>query len=98
MRKSRNPASEIPLPGLQPFIAEFSASRKEELVQLKGYLDASDFEAMRKLAHTWKGFAVPYGYGILEYLAIELELAAEDRNREVCQSLVKEVEIYLSSK
>lgn len=93
-----DPLNEVPFEGLGAFTSEFKVSRQEELVTLYSALEKSDFHSIERVAHTWKGFAVPYGFGELAILATELEEACEQKNIEQCRDLLKETESYLSTK
>lgn len=94
----RNPATEIPFEGLEGFAGEFKLSRTDELATLHTALADSDFVSIGRLCHTWKGFAVPYGFGELAHLAAELEESCDQKNADQCRVLLKEIESYLSSK
>ena len=97
-RPLRDPAAEIPFDGLGEFTGDFKLSRKEELISLYSALAESDFQTMGRVCHTWKGFAVPYGFGELAHLASELEESCEQKNTQLCRELLKEIENYLSTK
>ncbi|MBA2405539.1 MAG: hypothetical protein H0V66_12255 [Bdellovibrionales bacterium] len=97
MRKIRNPSSEIPWPGLEEFQSDFLASRKVELIALVAALSRSDFKAIGKQTHIWKGFAGPYGFQELELLSLELEESAEREDQIRCEILLKEIEDYLGT-
>lgn len=94
----RDPATEIPIDGLGEFAGEFKLSRIEELVTLYSALAGNDFQSIGRLCHTWKGFAVPYGFGELAHLASELEESCEKKDSHQCRQLLNEIESYLSSK
>lgn len=95
MRKIRNPENEIALPGFEVFHEEFLQSRKEELVVIKASFAAGDFKALEDCGHKWKGFCNPYGFQELGEMAIEMEEAAEKRDFDVCNGLLKRIEEYL---
>lgn len=98
MRNPRDPAAEIPLDGLEGFKEGFLLSRKEELISLQSALVEMDYLTMIKMAHKWKGFATPYGFGELSYLSVELEKAAEEKDLEACRSIIQHIEEYLDYK
>lgn len=98
MKKVRDFAYETPLPGLEAFHDEFLASRGQEMLELSDALKASDFAFIGKMAHKWKGFANPYGFGILGYIALELEESALEAKLDDCQLLINEARVYLASK
>lgn len=91
--------SEKPLPGLEPFFDEFLRDRTEECNgELSTALATSDFEAIRRLAHKWKGFCEPYGFGGLGQMAIRLEQQAAAQNMAECQKLFEQIQAYLATK
>ncbi len=94
----KDPSTEIPFTGLGAFSAEFKLSREEELVKLHAALAEGDLRTIEQVCHTWRGFAVPYGFGELAILATELEAAAAAKNFSLCLELLGETEAYLSSK
>ena len=98
MRKIQNLKSEIPLEGLEGFYPEFLSSREAELGDLKQALSGSDFTSIMALAHKWKGFSAPYGFGQLGLLAAELEEAARNNSLDQCKALTQEIAEYLTSK
>ncbi len=98
MRKIQNPQSEIPLEGLEGFYQDFLTSRETELSELQSALSRADFAEVMSLAHKWKGFSAPYGFGHLGFLAAELEEAARDASLDLCQALAQEISDYLRSK
>jgi HPt (histidine-containing phosphotransfer) domain-containing protein len=95
LRKIKNPAAEIPLPGFEIFHQVFLAERKEELNSLKAAFLDTDFEALTKMAHKWKGFSAPYGFQELAETAIKLENASIDSNSSFCSELLNEISAYL---
>ncbi|MCM2281131.1 MAG: Hpt domain-containing protein [Bdellovibrionaceae bacterium] len=72
-----------PDPDLQDLIPAFMNNRKTDLVEIRQALARSDFENIRRTAHTLKGICRPYGFGHLELLSKDLESAgqAEDSGR-----------------
>ena len=97
MRKIRNPAAEIPLPGFEVFYEDFLCSRKEELSQLKAAMAAGDLRFLTTTAHKWKGFCTPYGFQELSELALKLESASLATDRPRCAALLEEISSYLGT-
>lgn len=93
-----NPASEIPMKGLETFYGEFKSTRKEELLILQTALVNNDFGILSSMAHKWKGFCEPYGFGELAVMSDELESSAKNQDRVACQHLLDSIEEYLASK
>lgn len=86
------------LPELAPFYAEFLEDRWKEMVVLKDFIQKKDFNNITTLAHRWKGFCSPYGFGILGELSRELEFAAKDNSLEAVTKIVQSMEEYLIEK
>lgn len=97
MRKIRNPAAEIPLPGFEVFHQEFLTERKAELILLWSALERHDFEVLGQMGHKWKGFSAPYGFQELAELAIKLEGASLLSDNSLCLSLLNEISAYLGN-
>lgn len=85
-------------PGLEPFVATFFTDRKSDFLNLKSYISQGNMEEARKLAHNWKGYCEPYGFGHLGVVAAELEKAIVANNFERVEDLLAAVEIYLANK
>lgn len=98
MTKTFNLSFEIPWDGLEIYYDEFLATRFEELIIIENSLTTLDFKTIDEFAHKWKGFADPYGFGVLGQLAILIEAACESKDVESCRSLFTEVKDYLNSK
>jgi len=98
MRKIQDPQTEIPLAGLEDYYQDFLTSREAELNELRFALTQPDFAAVMALAHKWKGFSAPYGFGQLGVLAAELEEAARNSSLDSCHALISEVSDYLRFK
>lgn len=90
--------SEVPDPGLVDFIPGFQENRKKEIALVKNFLKEKDFEALRKLAHNWKGFSRPYGYQTLEALGRALEKAAQNQDLDTCENLFSQFLHYINEK
>jgi HPt (histidine-containing phosphotransfer) domain-containing protein len=90
--------NEKPEPGLEEFVPEFIENRTAEIEHLSACLAKSDFVAISKLAHTWKGFSRPFGFVLLESLAKDLELAAKNSDLSRCAELSDEIRTYIKLK
>lgn len=89
---------EVITPGLEPFVATFFEDRKNEFLQIKAHIADQALEPARKLAHNWKGFCEPYGFGHLGVMAAELEKSIVAGNTENINNLVLAIELYLANK
>lgn len=86
-----------PDPDLEDLIPAFLQNRKRELAEIEKALSEADFEAIRRLAHTWKGICRPYGFVHLETLSRNLESAGEGESAGRIRSLVEEIRDYLAN-
>ena len=90
--------SETPTPGLEAYINEFLTDRISELKELNIHLENSEFEAIRAVAHKWKGFCAPYGFNHLETLGIALEKKATELSLTDVSDLLLQIRDYLALK
>jgi HPt (histidine-containing phosphotransfer) domain-containing protein len=86
-----------PDPDLQDLIPSFMQNRKNELVEIEVALAKSDFESIRRLAHTWKGICRPYGFIHLETLSRRLEKSGEIENLTEAKAIASEIRAYLEN-
>ena len=89
---------EKPLEGLESFYVEFLTNRENELRELQTALANSNFTAIAEIAHRWKGFCEPYGFGQLGNIAKELEVHAKASEAAPCQKILVSVSDYLAHK
>ena len=89
---------EKPQQGLENFEKEFLNDRKNEYLQLIGFLEKNDFSSIDGLAHKWKGFSKPYGFMGLETLAIEVQKSIKDNNRKELGKYIELIRDYLERK
>ena len=85
-------------PGLEEYAQEFLEDRFMELEDMRKYYVNSDLENIRKLAHKWKGFCVPYGFIKLETLSESLEKAAIESNQQESLVYIDQINEYLKAK
>ena len=90
--------SEMAQAGLEEFFESFMHSRLHELQILTLALDKLDYSTLLRIAHQWKGYSVPYGFGKLEQLAEQLEASAHAEEQVRCGELLAEVQEYLRHK
>lgn len=81
---------------LEDLIPSFLENRKRELAEMVAALARSDYEIVRRMAHTWKGICRPYGFVHLETLSKKLEVAGEAENAEEAKSILQQIDEYLS--
>lgn len=93
-----NIADEKASPGLEEFSLEFHGDRVQEVNLILELVSKKDLDAVRKIAHKWKGFCEPYGFNFLEELSINLERAAIDKNLSQIENTINDIVSYLKEK
>jgi HPt (histidine-containing phosphotransfer) domain-containing protein len=84
-------------PELEHLIPAFLGARKKDLVELSRALSQEDFETKRRIGHILAGVSGGYGFDHLGDLGRELETAATIRKKDVCQNLIKQMQVYLDT-
>ncbi len=64
---------------LEDLVPGFLANRRADVIRLRGYIEAGDFDAARRLGHDLKGVGEPYGFKVLSRVGQRIERAAEAR-------------------
>lgn len=82
---------------LEDLIPTFLQNRRNELTEIDEAAMNSDFEFIRRTAHTWKGICRPYGFIYLETLSISLEVAGEAEDQAKTLAVAKEIQTYLKN-
>jgi HPt (histidine-containing phosphotransfer) domain-containing protein len=90
--------NETPLVGLEKFYMEFLKTRQSEISLLRAAAAEKNMSYISELAHQWKGFSAPFGFGALGGFAQELEIAALNSDQGSCLILIDKVEEYLKTK
>ncbi len=86
-----------PDPDLADLIPSFMQNRKNELEELKQARSRNDYEFIRRMSHTWKGIARPYGFIHLETLSRSLEEAGERENATDVERIINEIADYIEN-
>ncbi len=86
-----------PDPDLEDLIPSFLGNRRNDLVEIRGAVARSDYEFIRRTAHTLKGICRPYGFGHLEMLAKELEVAGQAEDAAGISRVAAEMQAYLDN-
>jgi len=76
-------------------IPEFMSNRENDIESITSALRSKDFETIRILGHSMKGFAPAYGFDVLGDIGKSLEDAAKAEDAEKIQSLTEELESYI---
>lgn len=98
-QQKSNPTTWVvrPDPDLADLIPSFQENRKIELADLKLARARSDYEFIRRMAHTWKGICRPYGFVHLETLSRSLEEAGEREAGPDVDTVLNEMTDYLEN-
>jgi HPt (histidine-containing phosphotransfer) domain-containing protein len=71
--------------------------RKQDIETLKNALRQQTFEEFKRIGHQLKGNAASFGYSDLEKVAIQLEVAGENRDTLEAQKQLTSFESWLQS-
>jgi len=82
---------------LEDLIPTFMQNRRNELEEVDAAVAKSDFEFIRRTAHTWKGICRPYGFIHLETLSRQLEVAGEEESQANAGGIAREMRAYLDN-
>lgn len=88
-------SKEKPAKGLESFANEFLEDRLMELKEARISLSSSDFDYVKKVAHSWKGYSEPYGFKILGFIGEKLEETASMQKKSESLQLLEQVDQYL---
>jgi len=90
--------NEKPIEGLEGFVEKFLGDRLSEFEKLRSDLSSEKYDEIRALAHNWKGFCDPYGFQGLGKLAISLEEKAIAKDKNGCEEVFRDMDLYLKAK
>jgi HPt (histidine-containing phosphotransfer) domain-containing protein len=94
---SQNDLTVRPESDLQDLIPDFMNNRRNDLAQIEVALNNKDFLFIKRLGHTLKGIARPYGFVYLETLSKKLETAGETQDMNQLQAIYDEIKFYLEN-
>lgn len=86
-----------PDPDLEDLIPSFMNNRRNDVIEIRQALGRSDYEHIQRTAHTLKGICRPYGFGQLEMLSKELEVAAQSEDTQKVGQIADEMQGYLEN-
>ena len=84
-----------PDPDLADLIPDFLNNRRRDMTDLNSAITRSDFEFVRRSAHTLKGICRPYGFIYLETISKKLEVAGQEENLAEVKNVAAEMQEYL---
>ena len=88
---------EIIMPeGLEEIVPGYLANRRQELLELAGFVENADFDRIRFMSHDLKGTGAAYGFPKITECGIRMEEAASIGDLESLRCLVAELADYLS--
>jgi HPt (histidine-containing phosphotransfer) domain-containing protein len=74
----------------------FLDNRNTDVEKVTGFLAIQNFEAIKKMGHTWKGTCPSYGFEGLGLAGQALERAAQEQSQEAIQEILDWVRRHLS--
>lgn len=84
----------LPLQAIEKYLQR----RKQDLVLIEEGLKAGDFEPLQRVGHQLKGNADTFGFPELAAIGRELEIAAKEKNLQLCTELVQKIAQWVTSK
>lgn len=84
-----------PDPDLADLIPDFLNNRRRDMIDINTAVSRSDFEFIRRSAHTLKGICRPYGFIYLETLSKRLEVAGQQEDLAEVKNIAAEMAVYL---
>ncbi len=84
-----------PDPDLADLIPDFLNNRRRDMTDLNTAITRTDFEFVRRSAHTLKGICRPYGFIYLETISKKLEVAGQQENLAEVKNIAAEMQEYL---
>lgn len=81
---------------LEDLIPSFLQNRANEIIIMKSALNEDNFEQIRIIGHSMKGFGSGYGFDFVSEVGKELEMAAQLMDREIIINKLIELENYFS--
>lgn len=82
---------------LEDLIPGFLENRVKDVIFLKEAIDRKDFEAIRILGHSMKGFGSGYGFDRISEIGLELELASKNEDEEIIHENIHILELYIQN-
>ena len=82
-------------PGMEDLVPDYLAGRKQEVTEMIGLLQASDFARLTLLSHNLKGTGAAYGFPELTRLGRALEQSAKSAERESLKAQIAELGNFL---
>jgi HPt (histidine-containing phosphotransfer) domain-containing protein len=82
-------------PGLEKFMPDYLANRREELKEMIRLLAAQDFEKLAVLGHNIKGTGAPFGFPAISRIGAALEHSAGQMDAAAAGRQLEELRDYL---
>lgn len=84
-----------PDPEVAPLVPEFLANRRKDIVRLREFIEAADWDALRSLGHKMKGTGRGYGFARITEIGRTLETAGAEEDAAAAAMAVGDLEQYL---
>jgi hypothetical protein len=81
---------------LQELIPGFLENRQKEVCDLQGYLEQKNYEQIRILGHSMKGFGSGYGFEFITTIGQAFEESAKKQDSESIGKMIREYAMYLN--
>ena len=82
---------------LEALIPGFFENRHKDIKKMQEALEKEDFETIRIIGHSMKGFGAGYGFDAITDIGKSLEQAAKDEDHDLIGKWVKELSTYIES-
>jgi HPt (histidine-containing phosphotransfer) domain-containing protein len=82
---------------LEDLIPGFLVNRDKDLIKLETALAQRDFETIRILGHSMKGFGSGYGFDYISEVGLELENTAQSSDVERIEVHIQSIKDYLKN-
>ena len=81
---------------IQAYLPQFFRNREQDLTKLKSALDEQDFATIKRIGHSLKGVARPFGFPEMETLGLRLEESAMGHDLKLCAQNISLLEEQVS--
>ncbi|OEH85603.1 hypothetical protein BHU72_02045 [Desulfuribacillus stibiiarsenatis] len=82
---------------LEDLIPGFLDNRKKDIMNLMHYVAQKDFESIRIMGHSMKGYGSGYGFHKVTEIGRVLELGAKEQNEAIILEQIEEMEKYFAN-
>lgn len=80
----------------QDIVPQYLGNRRDDIVKIRSYVEAENYQPVRRLAHQMKGSGGGYGFDRITDIGAMMEQAAAEENAEEIINQVLDLEDYLN--